>query len=307
MAQASRAPGRAIASVLSGLLVGVALAGCGANSHGSGAARKSRPATVDSALAHPLTVVATAFPLAQLVAYVGGADVKVSDLAPPGVQPEGLTPSAAQRRELASAQLIVEVGAGYQPKVEAAAASRRHLALLPAVTKKAGSYEFWLDPYLWSSAAGKLSDALSALSPAGKRQFENGARDFESLASSIASDYYSSLSSCPLREFVTADDAFGRMASAFSLVDVAVSSTGVKSALATIAQYSIPGVFSEEGVPSAQLLRVARADHLEAKSLDPMELAPVSGTKYQTYFDVMEANLHALEGPLECDTSESYY
>ena len=258
-------------------------------------------------MTHPLRVVATAFPLAQLVSYIGGPDVKVTNLVPPGTQPQGLALSAKQRAQIASAQLVVEVGGGYQPEVEAAAAHRRHLALLPALSKKARPYELWLDAYMWSSAAGAVSKALSAASPAGKRQFENGARDFESLATSVASDYNSSLSTCPLRDFVTPDDAFGRMASAFSLVEIPLNTTGEKATLATIAQYSIPGVFSEQGTPSSALAHVASTDHLKVKSLDPMELTPAPGTKFQTYFAVMEANLQALEGPLECNTSSSYF
>lgn len=258
-------------------------------------------------MAHPLRVVASAFPLAQLVSYVGGPDVDVTDLVPPGTQPEDMALTAKDRAALGSAQLVVEVGDGYQPAVESASAHLRHLALLPAVSKKSQPFEFWLDPYLWSSAAGAVSKTLSAADPAARKQFENGARDFQSLAASVASDYYSSLSTCPLRDFVTADDAFGRLASAFSLVEIPLSTTGKKATLATIAQYSIPGVLLEEGLPSSALEQVASADHLKVASLDPMELTPAPGTKFETYFDVMESNLQALEGPLECDSSETYY
>lgn len=295
------------------LLLGAAvaaatLAGCGGRSStGRAAATKAHPAQAEVSVTHPLRVVATVFPLAQLVSYVGGPDVKVTNLVPPGTQPQDLALSAKQRAEIASAQLVVEVGGGYQPEVEAAAAHRRHLALLPALSNKARPYELWLDPYMWSSAAGAVSKALSAASPSGKRQFENGARDFESLATSVASDYNSSLSTCPLRDFVTPDDAFGRMASAFSLVEIPLDTTGEKATLATIAQYSIPGVFSEQGIPSSALTQVASTYHLKVKSLDPMELTPAPGTKFQTYFAVMEANLQALEGPLECSTSSSYF
>lgn len=299
---------RSPALLLAAALAAATLAGCGAHAGaGSASAAKSRLPHAALSVAHPITVVATAFPLAQLVSYVGGPDVQVTNLVPPGTQPQGLALSATERAKLASAQLVVDVGDGYQPEVEAAVARRRHLALLPAVSHKARPYQFWLDPYLWSSAAGALSKALLRADPAGKRQFENGARDFESLAASVASDYNSSLTTCPLREFVTPNDAFGRMASAFSLVEVPLDTTGEKKTLATIAQYSIPGVFSEQGAPSGALARLASLDHLKVESLDPMELTPAPGTKYQSYFDTMEANLQALEGPLECDTSSTYF
>ena len=252
---------------------------------------------------HPFRVVASAFPLAQLVSYIGGPDVSVTDLVPPGAQPEATALSARQHHEIASAQFVVDVGDGYQPEVEASAASRPHFAVLPSVSKQAQPYEIWLDPYLWSSAATALTKAMKAADPGGARQFQNGLSDFQSLASSVASDYVSTLSECPLRELVTADDAFGRMANAFSLVDVPLSTTGVKKALAVIAQYSLPDVFSEQGVGSGEISRLAHTARVGLKSLDPMELTPQPGTEYQSYFAIMESNLSALEGPLECDTS----
>jgi ABC-type Zn uptake system ZnuABC Zn-binding protein ZnuA len=279
------------------------LAGCGSAGGGAGGAPKPPPGAAGG---HPLRVVATAFPLAQLVSYIGGTYVRVTDLVPPGTQPEGLVLTPTLKRELAGAALVVDLGDGYQPQVEAAVDKKDHLSVLPAVTKQPEPYEIWLDPYLWSLAAGVVTRALNAADPARKRSFENAKRDFQSLAFSVASDYQNSLSECPLREFVTADDAFGRLASAFSLVDVPLSTTSVQKAVGTIAQYSIPDVFAEQGVASPELSAVARRAHVGIKTLDPMELTPAPGTKYQSYFSVMEANLSALEGPLECDTSLNY-
>lgn len=296
-----RSAGLALAAaVVAGLL-----AGCGGEVGGAAPSPKAELRAASSGR-HPLRVVATVFPLAQLTSYIGGTYVRVSDLVPPGVQPQGAALTPAMKHDLASAQLVVELGDGYQPEIEAVAAKKKHLAVLPAVTKQAKPYEIWLDPYLWSSAAGAVAGALSAVDPAGTRSFDNAKRDFQSLAFSVASDYQSSLSECPLREFVTADDAFGRMASAFSLTEVPVSTTGLNKTVATIAQYSIPDVFAEQGVASQQVSAVARAAHVGVKTLDPMELAPVPGTKYQSYFAVMEDNLSSLEGPLECDTSLNY-
>jgi ABC-type Zn uptake system ZnuABC Zn-binding protein ZnuA len=292
-----------LAPALATALLAPVLAGCGGS--GKAAVTRSPAAEGRAAAVRPLSVVASAFPLAQLVSYLGGRDVKVTNLVAPGAQPQGLALSPAGRRALSSAQFVVEVGDGYQPEVEAAAARRPHFSLVPSVSRQAQPYEVWLDPYLWGDAATQLAKALGSADPGASHRFQNGARDFQSLASSIASDYQNSLSACPLRYFVTADTAFGRMASAFSLVDVPVSTTGVQKTLAVVAQYSVPDVFSEQGVSAGEVEQVARAAHIGVKNLDPMELTPAPGTKYQSYFSVMEANLSALEGPLECDTSDN--
>jgi zinc transport system substrate-binding protein len=241
------------------------------------------------------------------VSYVGGKEVAVDDLAPPGAQPENLSLGARQRAIMGPAALVVDVGDGYQPQVELAARSaHRLLTVLPAVSKQAEPYEFWLDPYLMAKAAAAVARALTAADPAGRSQFQNGARDFQAVAGSIESDYVSTLSECPRHVFVSADNAFGRMAASFGLADVAVSAVGVKNAVARVADGSLPAVFSEVGIPSAALRSVARQSRVGMRSLDPMEVAPPAGASTLSYFSVMEEDLTSLEGPLECDTSENF-
>ena len=251
-------------------------------------------------------VVATsAYALAQLTSYIGGKAVNVVDLAPPGAQPQGLPLTASGRSTLERAALVMDVGDGYQPQIEAAAKSaRRHLAVLPEVSKQAQPFEFWLDPYLMSKAAVVIAKELVAIDPAGRQEFENGSRNFQSVAVSIESDFEGTFTDCNRDEFVTSDGAFQRLAASFDLVDVAVDTMGVKKATDIVRQYSLPTVFSEVGVPSGLLQQVARSTRAGIASLNPLELAPSPGGPAPlSYFAVMEYDLTALENPLACDTS----
>lgn len=253
----------------------------------------------------PIEVVVSAYALAQLTSYVGGAAVRVVDLAPPGTQPEGLALTTAQTETIKQAALVIDVGDGYQPEVESAAVSaRRHLSVLSEVSKQAKPYEFWLDPYLMADAASLIAGALAGADPAERSQFEDGSRNFGAVASSIESDFESTFMDCTRNQFVTSDGAFDRLAADFDLVDVAVDVEGVKKATALVRQSSLPAVFSEVGVPSGQVQEVASAAGVSIKSLDPMELAPSpGGPSPLSYFAVMEDDLTALEGPLACDTT----
>ena len=290
------------ALVAAGLLVG-----CGTSKGASGALARSRPLV--GARTPPLLVVASVYPLAQLVSYIGGPDVNVVDLPGPGVQPQGLTLSPAQREELRRAALVVYVGDGYQPEVETQAQTlprQGHLAALPAVSKQSLPYEFWLDPYLMAGAATSIALALSAADPGQREQFANGSRDFQALAESIESDFTSSLSNCAQSYFVTADDAFASMARAFDLVDVPVSSAGVAAAVSTVSQHQLPEIFSEDGVPSAEVDEVANKAGVKVAELDPMETAPSPGTGASSYFSAMEQVLGTLEGGLGCNITGSF-
>lgn len=254
-----------------------------------------------------LEVATSAYPLAQLVAYIGGQDVKVTDLSPPGEQPTGVKLGQAGLATLRHAALVVVVGDGYQPAIEAAAAgARHHLSVLASISHRARPYEFWLDPTLMSKAAFAVYKALSAVDPSAERQFHNGWLDFQSVASSLESDFNNTFSTCSKSEIVTADGAFDRMAADFGLHDLAISAEGVEKAVAAVRAGSLPGVFSEVGVPAGSVQAVATAAHVKVKVLDPLEVAPGPTEPTLSYFSTMEKDLSALEGPLGCDTSEIF-
>jgi zinc transport system substrate-binding protein len=252
-------------------------------------------------------VMTSAYALAQLTSYIGGKDVRVVDLAPPGQQPQGLRLTPSVRAAMAGAALVIDVGDGYQPQVEAAAKSaHRHLSLLPELSKQAQPFEFWLNPYLMAKAAVLIAKELTIVDPAGRTEFRDGSRNFQSVALSIESDFESTFSDCTQDKFVTSDGAFQRLASSFDLVDVAVDSNGVRKTAAIVRQDSISTVFSEVGVPAGPLQEVARTAGAHIASLDPLELAPSPGGPAPlSYFAVMEYDLTALEGPLACDITGS--
>jgi ABC-type Zn uptake system ZnuABC Zn-binding protein ZnuA len=290
----------AVVSVVSVITAGAGLAGCGA-----GSPARTVPISTRQGPLGPIQVVVSAFALAQLTSYVGGKAVHVVDLAPPGTQPQGLSLDAADRNEIEHAAVVIDVGDGYQPEMESAASSaRRHLSVLPAISKQAKPYEFWLNPYLMADAASAIAGALTSAEPRERSVFEDGSRNFAAVATSLESDFESTFTDCTINEFVTSDNAFERLGSSFDLTDVAVDTMGVAKAAALVRSSSLPGVFSEVGVPSGQVQQVATSAGVPVKSLNPMELAPSpTGPAPPTYFTVMEDDLTALEGPLACDTT----
>jgi zinc transport system substrate-binding protein len=296
----SRRPRRGAVPATLLALGAAALAGCAGRGGGPSA-------TPDANGRRPVPVVASAWPLAQLTAYIGGPDVAVTDLAARGLAPQGLAVGTTAEAEIARARLVVDVGDGYQREVEAAAARRPHLAVLPAVSRQARPYQFWLDPTLMAKAATAISAALERADPAARSRFANGARDFESVASSVGSDYVNSLSTCTRSTFMTTDDGFGRLAARFRLHEASVMALGTGAAERLVRRDQLPAVYTEDGVSAGPLQVVAGLTGRPVKTLDPMEMAPLSGTaKENSYFAVMENNLHALEGGLGCDSSELF-
>ena len=260
-----------MATVVLATVVGTAAASLpGPGTVASATAAKSRGPTVE--------VVTSAYALAQLTSYIGGKAVHVVNLAPPRPRRRA-SPSPPQVGPLSGGRRSsIDVGDGYQPQVEAAAtAAHRHLSVLPPVSKQAQPFEFWLNPYLMAKAAALIAKALAAVDPADRKEFANGSRNFQSVAVSIESDFVNTFTDCTRNQFVTSDGAFQRLAASFGLVDVALSTTGVRKTTAFVRQYSLPTVFSEIGVPSGPLQEVAKSAGASVASLNPLELTPPPG------------------------------
>lgn len=130
--------------------------------------------------------MASIFPLADLVAAVGGPGVAVTPLLPAGASPHTFEVSPADVRLLASAELVVAIGGDLDPFVRqltsAASTSATRLELLPTVPQAAliaatggsGQEPFaelpdphiWLDPIIVrDNLLPAITDVLSVLRP----------------------------------------------------------------------------------------------------------------------------------------------
>lgn len=158
-----------------------------------------------AAPAAPIKVTASIRPVALLVAEVGGDQVTVRTLLPPGASPHGYEPTPSQVRDLAGADLLVTVGAGLDPWAERLhrAVGREvpelelaeHTRLLPAPVEHhhegedggeqeahphhggEGDPHLWLDPVrvrddLVPAIAAALSAAAPDLAPGFARRGE---------------------------------------------------------------------------------------------------------------------------------------
>ena len=193
------------------------------------------PFAAASASLRPLEVVVSAYPLAVLVGYLGGKAVKVVDLSGAGATPQDLVLAPAQRRLISSAALVIDVGGGYQPRVEAAPGSaRRHLSLLPAVSSVGTALRVLARPGLDGQGRHPRRRRPDAVDPGAKRQFDDASQDFQSVIGSIESDLESTFPGCSRQVFVTADGAFGRFAASFGLTDVAVAPRDARRAAALV-------------------------------------------------------------------------
>lgn len=257
-----------------------------------------------------LTVVTSLYPLAEAVSEVGGAQVHVVDLARPDTDPRTVRLSAGQIAAIRKAALVVDIGGGFQPSVEAAARAARHtLSLLPTL---GGTNPYvWLDPSLMQRADTAIRAALTRAEPAARSVFANGAEDLAAELSSLDIDFQNSLSVCPDSAFVTSDDAFARLAKQYGVVDrVAGASTEpnaaqVRAAAAAITASHSVTAFAEPYVSSLTISAAASAAGVKVGILDTIETPPATGSRAEvSYSNLMEVDLKALTTAMQCPSTD---
>lgn len=273
-----------------GGLVGLAVGGC-----------RTAPAHAPT-----ISVVTTIYPLAQAVSAIGGSTVAVTDLATAGVDPATMPLTAAQAERIRRAAVVVEVGGGFQPAVEAAATgSTRLVSLAPRFGD--GS---WLAPATMENILPIISAALMAANPKAASSYRNGERDFYEQVSSASNDYQAALSACPRNQIAAPDAALDTMASDYRLrlhqlgTSASPSPAQVTDGAATISSSETTTVFSEPWVPAETIDAVAARTGAKVRVFDTLEAPPAGGwPPHNSYIIGVENNLHTLASALGCPDS----
>ena len=248
----------------------------------------------------PVLQIATGlYPLAEAAIQIGQSKVEVVDIVPDGSDPRTFVPSEADAALMSNAGLVIDVGGGFQPAFERAAAGSKHLFTLGAIGD--GGYP-WLDPASMDTYISRIESAMAAADPPAASLFKAGAQALTAEVDSTGIDYQTTLSVCPHTTMFTVDGAFASMASTYGLHVVKLgSSTPSASAaprLASLVRSSgVSDVFAQTWADDAGVRTVALAAGVGVKTLDTLLGAPSGGWPPHTgYVQLLEANLGALDG-----------
>jgi zinc transport system substrate-binding protein len=270
---------------------------------------------------HP-SVVAAFYPLMYVAAAVGGAEVSVTSLTPPGAEPHDLELSTDQVRRIADADLVVYLR-GFQPQIDEtvdqqAADSAFDAAGDPAALREAAGdhgdgdaggkdLHVWLDPIRLAAIADRLADRLAEVDPDGAAGYRTRTADLRSGLERLDREYADALKTCQRREIVTSHAAFGYLAERYGLRQIAISGLSPEAEpspqrLAEVAgkarEHQVTTIFFETLVSPKVAETLAREVGATAEVLDPVEgLAPDATGDYVT---VMRDNLARLRAALGC-------
>ena len=290
------------------LTAAVALAGCS----GGGTPDDGR-----------VSVTAAFYPYAFLAQRVGGDDVTVSTLTPPGAEPHDLELTPQQVGELASTDVVV-YASGFQPAVDEAVQQQARDAAFDvhAVIELADGYvpledgelepaeegtdpHVWLDPRRYAEIASALAERLGEVDPSRAEAFAGRAEALAAELTRLDEELAAGLRTCERREIVTSHNAFGYLAERYDLEQIAVTGLTPEEEptprrLADVARLArergVTTVFFEELVSPRTAESLAREVGAKAVVLSPLEGPPEQGD----YLSAMRANLQTLQTALGC-------
>jgi zinc transport system substrate-binding protein len=253
------------------------------------------------------SVAAAFYPLAFAAEEIGGDEVSVRNLTPPGAEPHDVELSARDVERIRSADLVLYLGSGFQPGFERAAdeADGETLDLLQGVDLLPGEEgvdpHVWLDPLRYAQQARRIGEALDRTEQAGR---------FAARLRELDAEFERGLSRCARREIVTSHAAFGYLAEAYGLEQIALSgltpeaeptARDLERVIQEVEQSRATTVFFETLVSPRLAETVAREAGAETAVLNPLEgLSDEELDAGENYFSVMRQNLAALRKALGC-------
>ena len=250
-------------------------------------------------------VVAGFYPLAFAARQVAGPRLEVDDLTPPGVEPHDLEVSPDDVQRIRSARLVLVLGHGFQPQLEAAARGTGTVVTLldtPGLSPLADrDPHVWLDPLRYALMVERIGAILHASA---------GARRLAARLRRLDREYRLGLARCRRHEIVTTHRAFAYLARRYGLRQIAITGLSpeaepapadLQRVVALVRATHASTVFLEP-LASPRIARtVARETDARTAVLDPVEgLTRSEAQRGEDYFSLMRANLAALRRALGC-------
>jgi zinc transport system substrate-binding protein len=255
------------------------------------------------------SVVAAFYPVAYAAQRVGGNRVDVTNLTPAGAEPHDLELTPDQIDEILDADLVVDLGQGFQPAVEKAAAQRDGptVSLLPKGTKDP---HIWLDPVRMTTIVRRVQRSLTQADPRGRATYARNADAFVAELDALNHRYAQGLATCARKEIVTGHEAFGYLAQRYGLRQEGVAGLSpdaepdaqrLGQLADLVKKQGVTTVFTESLVSPRIADTLAREAGVTTETLNPLEgLTDKEIAHGATYVTVMDANLVKLRRALGC-------
>jgi zinc transport system substrate-binding protein len=290
------------------------------------------PAT--SCLAEKIPVIASIYPVADMVRQVGGDHVQVTCVLPPGASPHTFEPKPSLLRAFSSARIFFMIGAGLEfwagkfiklagPNLLTVVLSRgvdliastehdheHHPHGKESKTFKnepaAANPHIWLDPVIAKSMVQKITDALCRVDPAHLAYYNQRSRNYLKELDRLDHLMATTTARFKNKKYVAFHPAWAYFARQYGLESAGVIEVApgrnptplqIKNIISAIGQYHIHAVFAEPQLNPRAAEIIAVEAHVKVLLLDPL-----GGPKQpygNTYINLLTHDLSILKEAME--------
>lgn len=267
-----------------------------------------------------LNVYASVYPLADFAEKIGGKNVEVNLIVPPGVEPHDFEPTPKDLARLSRADLFIYNGIGFETWIDQAkeildpgrtAIVDASASLEPVhVESETGHHHGDADPHVWLDPvrAKKLAEAIrDALVEADPDHAADYRANFEKLSprfDELDRTFKEIAEKAENRVFIVSHEAFGYLADRYGLKQIAVSGLSpsdepspkeLKAIIETAKKHRVKAIFFDSLVSGNVARTVKEEVGAEALVLNPLEgLTPQEVEKGEDYFSIMKKNAENL-------------
>ncbi|WP_328414147.1 metal ABC transporter substrate-binding protein [Streptomyces violaceus] len=276
-------------------------------------------------------VVASFYPMAFLAEQIGGDHANVTSLTEPGQEPHDLEISTQQRAQLEEADAALFLK-GLQPAVDEAVSQTGIKTKIDAAGlttledhgstehEHAGEGEeghaeeeehardphIWLDPVKYAEVAEGVGKAFEKADPDHAADYKKNTAALVKKLNGLNGEFENGLKDSKTKVFFTNHAAFGYLAERYGLTQEAISGLDpesepsgarVKELQQEAKADGVTTVFYETLVSDKTAKTLAKDAKLKTDVLDPLE-GITDKSRGDDYFQVMEANLKALQAAL---------
>lgn len=272
--------------------------------------------------AKPL-VVASFFPLYDFARQIGGTNVEVRCLVPPGDDPHEAKPTPSSAQAVVQSDLVLLLGLGMDGWVEKLATTEgktrlvtineglplRHMgkAALADITGAAPDPSeidphVWLDPVLAQTLAQHITVQLAKLVPKHRDEIEARGAAFIGELQKLDRDFSNSCAQLPNRRVVTFHGAFGYLFSRYHLEMAGVieefpgnepSAAYLRQLVDLMRTLKVKVIFAEPQLPERPAQVIAQEIGGRVEKLDPCETI-LPDAPQATYLERQRKNLETL-------------
>jgi len=291
-----------------------------------------------SAASGKMQVAASFYPLYFFATQIGGDKADVINITPAGTEPHDYEPTAQDMAKIENSRIFIFNGRGLESwtdNIEKNIDPNKTLMVgasmgmdqvcgidtklypLPLTEKqkenicqKQTDPHIWIAPFMATNIVQNILDGFVKADPANAEYYQANAAALKNKLIALDSEYQNGLANCQLKTFITSHNAFGYLAQAYGLRQIAIaglspdaepSPAQLIDVAKTAKVENIKYIFFESLASPKLSQTIATEIGAQTLVLDPIEgLTKDEIVAGQNYFTIEENNLKNLQIALQC-------